>query len=66
MEGAMDAGKTHISEYKRMKIYRPQYPHIEKWIDAEFGVIYINQAAQPGAKIVRLITNRERDDADGL
>lgn len=44
-----------LENYRIYKISRPDFPHILKWIDREFQTIYINTAAQPGAKVVRLV-----------
>jgi hypothetical protein len=43
-----------LDAYKIMEIHRPQLPHILKWVDREFRVIYINLDAAPGAKVVAL------------
>ena len=43
-----------LAHYRIYKVSRPNAPHVLKWIDREFEVIYINTAAQPNAKIVRL------------
>lgn len=48
-------GRVRITDhYRRVPIHRPHLPHILKWIDREFQVIYINLDAAPGAKIVGL------------
>ena len=43
-----------LDSFIRIEIHRPQLPHILKFIDREFGVIYINLDAAPDAKIVGL------------
>ena len=43
-----------LSEYEIRRIERPDKPDIERWIDREEMIIYINTAAKPGAKIVQL------------
>ena len=40
--------------YRIIYTYRPQTPHIDRFVDPEFEVIYINTAAMPGAKVVWL------------
>lgn len=48
-------GRTRKTDhYRIMYTYRPHTPHILKFVDREFEVIYINKAADPGAKIVWL------------
>lgn len=44
-----------LDSFRSILIRRPQYPHIIKWVDAEFQVIYINLDAAPDAKIVGLL-----------
>lgn len=47
--------KTPILDtYRVIQIRRPYLPHILKFVDREFQVIYINLDAAPGAKIVGL------------
>ena len=47
--------KTPILDtFRTIYIRRPQLPQIAKYIDREFGVIYVNVDAHPLAKIVRL------------
>ena len=43
-----------LDGYRILYIHRPNTPQIERFIDREFQVIYINTAAAPGAKIVWL------------
>ena len=51
----MGKSKTPILDtYKKIKVSRPNTPQIDRWIDREFKVIYINTAAAPGAKITHL------------
>ena len=44
-----------LKSYSVLRIYRPDAPHIERWIDRDTKVIYINIGAKPDAKIVRLV-----------
>ena len=51
----MGKSKTPILDtYRKIEISRPNTPQIDRWIDREFKVIYINTAAAPGAKITWL------------
>lgn len=51
----MKKSKTQtLDEYRIIKIHRPHLPHILKFIDREFQVIYINLDAAPDAKVVWL------------
>jgi len=50
----METKKPVLDNYKVVEIHRPQLPHILKWIDREFEVVYVNLDAAPGAKIVGL------------
>jgi hypothetical protein len=43
-----------LDRYAVIYINRPNTPHIDRFIDREFEVIYVNVAAQPGAKVVWL------------
>lgn len=43
-----------LDKFRVIEVHRPQLPHILKWIDREFGVIYVNKDAAPGAKVVGL------------
>ena len=43
-----------LDTYRVEEIHRPHLPHILKWIDREFKVIYVNLDAAPDAKIVSL------------
>lgn len=43
-----------LDKYRVYHIHRPQLPHILKFIDREFEVIYVNLDAAPDAKIVGL------------
>lgn len=43
-----------LDTFRRIEVYRPKTPQIDRWIDREFKVIYINTAAAPGAKITYL------------
>ena len=45
---------THLDSYRKIPVHRPQLPHILKFIDREFEVIYINLDAAPNAKVVWL------------
>jgi hypothetical protein len=45
---------TTLDKYRVYYIHRPHLPHILKFIDREFEVIYINLDAAPGAKVVGL------------
>lgn len=45
---------TTLDKYRVYYIRRPHLPHILKFIDREFEVIYINLDAAPGAKVVGL------------
>lgn len=45
--------RTHkLDSFRNILIRRPRYPHIIKWVDAEFEVIYINVDAAPDANVV--------------
>lgn len=46
--------KTSLDNYRIYYVRRPHLPHILKWIDREFEVIYVNRDAAPDAKIVSL------------
>lgn len=37
-----------------VEVYEPDYAHIRKWISLPRKVIYINQAAHPDAKVIRV------------
>lgn len=52
-EGA--AGTPMLDSYSITHIFCPEQPDIERWIDRERRIIYVNTGARPGAKIVRLI-----------
>lgn len=43
-----------LDTFRVYHIHRPHLPHILKWIDREFGVIYVNLDAAPNAKVVWL------------
>lgn len=43
-----------LDNYRLYYIHRPHLPHILKFIDREFEVIYINLDASPDAKVVWL------------
>ena len=45
---------TQLDSFRTIPIHRPQLPHILRFIDREFQVIYINLDAAPDAKIVWL------------
>ena len=45
---------THLDSYRKIPVHRPQLPHILKFIDREFQVIFNNLDAAPDAKIVWL------------
>lgn len=54
-EGRMKKSRTPILDtFRKIEVYRPKTPQIDRWIDREFKVIYINTAAAPGAKITYL------------
>ena len=44
-----------LDSYKVMNTFVPEEPGVEKYISRANKTIYINTAAVPGAKIVRLI-----------
>ena len=51
----MGNSKTPILDtYRKIEVFRPNTPQIARFIDREFKVIYVNTAADPGAKIVYL------------
>jgi hypothetical protein len=35
-------------------VYEPDYPHIRRWISMPRKVIYINRAASPDSKVIRV------------
>lgn len=43
-----------LDAYEVKRISRPDMPDVERWIDREDMIIYINTAAAPDAKIVVL------------
>lgn len=43
-----------LNTFRTVYIHRPHLPHILKFIDREFQVIYINMDAAPDAKVVAL------------
>ena len=43
-----------LEAYSITHVHRPDMPDVERWIDREDMIIYINTAAKPGAKIVVL------------
>ena len=51
----MQKSNTPVLEtYRIIEIRRPQQPHILKFIDREFQVMYINKDGAPNAKVVWL------------
>ena len=44
-----------LDSYKLMNTFMPEEPYVEKYISRANKTIYLNTAAVPGAKIVRLI-----------
>lgn len=44
-----------LDAYSITHIYRPDEPDVERWIDRNEHIIYVNTAAKPGAKIVALV-----------
>lgn len=50
----MNQSASVLSKYKVVTIRRPQLPHIIKFVDREFQVVYINKDAAPDAKVVWL------------
>ena len=44
-----------LDSYSILHIHRPDRPDIERWIDRDEHIIYVNTGAKPGAKIVVLI-----------
>ena len=51
-KGAARSRTPITDKYRTIYIRRPQHPHIIKWVDPEFEVIYINMDAAPDAKVV--------------
>jgi len=54
-EGAAGRRTPMLDSYSITHIFCPEQPDIERWIDRERRIIYVNTGARPGAKIVRLI-----------
>lgn len=54
---AGEKGETgrQLDAYSILHISCPEDPDTMKYIDREAGIIYINTAAKPDAKIIRLI-----------
>lgn len=52
----------HAKSYEIYYVFRPQHPHILKWVDREFGVIYINLSSSADANIVALLEDDEDDE----
>ena len=50
----MKKNPSLLNSFRVVRIHRPHLPHILKWVDREFGVIYVNLDAAPNAKIVGL------------
>lgn len=50
----MNRDASVLSKYKVVMIHRPHLPHIIKFVDREFQVVYINKDAAPDAKVVWL------------
>ena len=46
------AGK--MKHFDVVEVYEPDYAHIRKWIYMARKVIYINQAADADAKVIRV------------
>lgn len=43
-----------MKNFDVVEVYEPAFAHIRKWIYMARKVIYINQAAEPDAKIIRV------------
>ena len=50
----MNRDTSILSKYRVIMIHRPHLPHIIKFVDREFRVVYINKDASPNAKVVWL------------
>ncbi len=56
IKGAPPTSRTPILDtYKTATTFMPEEPEVEKYISREKKTIFINTAARPDAKIVRLI-----------
>ena len=44
-----------LDNFARVRVYRPDVPHILRWIDVERQVVYINTSADPEAKVIVLV-----------
>lgn len=57
-----DHGKReplHLEEFERKHICLPFAPELSKIVHIQMRTIYVNTAARPGAKIIRLIAGEE-------
>ncbi len=41
--------------FAHVPVYRPDMPHILRWVDHRGRIIYDNTAANPDAKIIKLV-----------
>jgi hypothetical protein len=49
--------KPRMNQFRNFDIvdvYEPEYPHIRRWISMPRKVIYINRAASPDSKVIRV------------
>lgn len=58
----MKRGRARKTDHYRVfYTHRPQTPQIERYVDHEFEAIYINTAAAPGAKVVYMHCERQKE-----
>lgn len=58
----MSKGRIRKTDHYRIfYTHRPQTPHIERYVDHEFEAIYINTAAAPGAKVIYMHCERQKE-----
>ena len=43
-----------IKHFDVVEVYAPEYSHIRKWVYMARKVIYVNQAADANAKVIRV------------
>ena len=53
---------VNYKDFDVVRVYEPDYAHIRKWISLPRKVVYLNLAAPPGARIIRI----SWDDDDDL